>query len=72
MEVCGSGEVWWEGRRCVRGVEVWESVEMCGRDGGVWWERWRCVEGVEDYGVRGKVCGGRGGGMWWRGRGVLE
>ena len=49
VEVWG---VWWEGWKCVVGLEV------CGGRGGSVWEGWRCVVG----GV--EVCG-RAGGVWW-------
>ena len=36
------------------------GVELCGRGGGAW-EGWRnVVGGVEEYGGKGKLCGGRG------------
>ena len=44
--------VWWEGWRCV------EGVEECGRGRGVW--------KVEVCG-RAEECGGRSGRMWWEG-----
>ena len=51
VKVCGrGGGVWWEGWRCVGGVEVSAGwVEMCGKERGVW-EGWRCVG-------RSEVCG---------------